>query len=195
MSSKRFRTEECSLDQPASFVAMSSSSSSAASSASVFSDSKEDSKEARKTTVVNVKVAHIRPRFATLAEWMKEPNHVYIGRRGVIFVEGKRFPPHDSLWANPFKLSKPKSRPAKLARSGKESSAEADDRDAVIAKYRRYISDKLDSGEISIDLLQQLRGCVLGCWCKPEKCHGDVLVELIELYAPSSSAKEKKLFV
>jgi hypothetical protein len=27
---------------------------------------------------------------------------------------------------------------------------------------------------------EEFRGKVLGCWCKPEACHGDVLIELIE---------------
>lgn len=31
-------------------------------------------------------------------------------------------------------------------------------------------------------LLLELRGKVLGCWCKPKACHGDVLVKLIEEY-------------
>lgn len=25
---------------------------------------------------------------------------------------------------------------------------------------------------------RELRGKVLGCWCKPKKCHGDILVEV-----------------
>jgi hypothetical protein len=25
---------------------------------------------------------------------------------------------------------------------------------------------------------REFRGKILGCWCKPEACHGDVLVEL-----------------
>ena len=27
--------------------------------------------------------------------------------------------------------------------------------------------------------LNKLKGKNLGCWCYPEKCHGDVLIELI----------------
>ena len=30
------------------------------------------------------------------------------------------------------------------------------------------------------DSLPELKDKTLGCWCKPEKCHGDVLVELID---------------
>ena len=28
--------------------------------------------------------------------------------------------------------------------------------------------------------LKRLKGKKLGCWCKPERCHGDVIVKLIE---------------
>lgn len=48
------------------------------------------------------------------------------------------------------------------------------DRDAVIAKYRdHYLPHK--PGLIAD--LPDLRGRVLGCWCHPEACHGDVLAE------------------
>ena len=30
--------------------------------------------------------------------------NVYIGRRGVVFIDGKRFPPQDSPYCNLFKL-------------------------------------------------------------------------------------------
>jgi len=49
-------------------------------------------------------------------------------------------------------------------------------RKEVIEKYRKYI---LSNKEL-MDSLHELEGKVLGCWCKPQACHGDVLVELIE---------------
>ena len=55
--------------------------------------------------VVNVKVNYIRAfGFENLKEWMDDPNNEYIGRRGVIFVDRKRFPKASSKWANPYKL-------------------------------------------------------------------------------------------
>lgn len=48
-------------------------------------------------------------------------------------------------------------------------------RDEVIAKYREWILTKPDL----LAELYTLRGKRLGCWCKPEACHGDVLVDLI----------------
>ena len=49
-------------------------------------------------------------------------------------------------------------------------------RKQVIEKYRKYI---LSNKEL-LDSLDELEGKILGCWCKPKSCHGDVLVELIE---------------
>ncbi len=30
--------------------------------------------------------------------------------------------------------------------------------------------------------LMKLKGKNLGCWCKPEGCHGDVLIKILEEY-------------
>ena len=45
----------------------------------------------------------------------------------------------------------------------------------VIAKYRTWAENNLGIGH-----LQSLKGKVLGCWCAPEACHGDVLVEMAD---------------
>ena len=49
------------------------------------------------------------------------------------------------------------------------------DRAEVIKKYREWI---LDNKEL-LSSLHELKGKVLGCFCKPKACHGDVLVELV----------------
>ena len=49
-------------------------------------------------------------------------------------------------------------------------------REEVIAKYKEWI---LKNDEL-LSSLGELKGKVLGCYCKPLRCHGDVLVELIE---------------
>jgi hypothetical protein len=60
-------------------------------------------------------------------------------------------------WGNPFVIG------------------EDGDRETVIAKYRKYLDMKdglkhrLKSGELS--------GKLLVCWCCPDGCHGDVLIE------------------
>jgi len=47
----------------------------------------------------------------------------------------------------------------------------------VIQKYRHYF---LANKELK-DSLDELRGKVLGCYCKPEACHGDFLIKLLKL--------------
>lgn len=44
----------------------------------------------------------------------------------------------------------------------------------VIERYRRWIVR-----QPQFDDLEELRGKVLGCFCKPLPCHGDVLVEFL----------------
>jgi uncharacterized protein DUF4326 len=48
-------------------------------------------------------------------------------------------------------------------------------REQVIAKYRAWV---LRRPEL-VAALPELRGKVLGCWCAPQPCHGDVLVDLV----------------
>ena len=61
-------------------------------------------------SVVNVKVGNLRPKHNNLKEWMQEEGNVYIGRKGVVFIEGKRFPTESSDFANPYKIGKDGSR-------------------------------------------------------------------------------------
>jgi hypothetical protein len=63
-----------------------------------------------------------------------------------------------SKWGNPIKLKK------------------GDDRAVVLERYRIWL---LGQSHLLADL-HELRGKVLGCWCKPELCHGDVLAELAD---------------
>lgn len=35
-----------------------------------------------------------------------------------------------------------------------------------------------------IDELKKLKGKTLGCFCKPQPCHGDVLARLVQRYVP-----------
>jgi hypothetical protein len=63
-----------------------------------------------------------------------------------------------SIWGNPFEI-------------GKDGT-----RGEVIAKYRVYLL----GNEKLMAKLPELRGKILGCWCSPEACHGDVLAELAD---------------
>jgi hypothetical protein len=63
-----------------------------------------------------------------------------------------------SKWGNPFAIG----------RDG--------DRAAVVAKYRAWLPTQPQL----MAALPELKGRVLGCYCAPEACHGDVLVEFVD---------------
>jgi hypothetical protein len=65
-----------------------------------------------------------------------------------------------SVWGNPFVI-------------GKDGT-----RGEVIAKYREYLLSNPDL----MARVPELEGKTLGCWCSPEPCHGDVLIEVLKLY-------------
>ena len=55
------------------------------------------------------------------------------------------------------------------------------DRSEVLEKYRVYfykIYKKLKNKEFRESILG-LKDKVLGCWCAPERCHGDVIAEYL----------------
>jgi len=81
-----------------------------------------------------------------VAHCRREPYDVYIGRA----VPRLGLP--QSKWANPFRI-------------GRDGT-----REECIEKYRAYLLGRSDL----LEDLEELRGKVLGCWCKPEACHGDV---------------------
>ena len=49
-------------------------------------------------------------------------------------------------------------------------------REEVIAKYEQWLL--ADEQSALRAALTELRGKVLGCWCAPKACHGDVLARL-----------------
>ncbi len=71
-----------------------------------------------------------------------------------------------SIWGNPFSHL-----PSKFSDVIKVAT-----RDEAIAKYREWI---LTQPQL-LARLPELRGCVLGCYCRPQMCHGDVLAELAD---------------
>ncbi len=65
-----------------------------------------------------------------------------------------------SKWGNPFEI-------------GKDGT-----RDEVIQKYEDWIRGQPEL----LSSIAELEGRILGCWCKPLSCHGDVLVKLVDEY-------------
>ena len=110
------------------------------------------------TTVVNVKVKYIPPNYNTLDDWIKNHQHEYIGRSGVVFINKERFPKKSSQWANPFTVKK-------------------EGRDKCLELYEIWVRDKITKE--GTEELKKLKNKVLGCWCKPEKCHGDILIKIL----------------
>ena len=121
------------------------------------------SKHENRSERVCVKVANLRKLYGsefTLENWLKDPNNIYCGRHGRIFIDKIIFHYSGSKWANPFTL--------------KQHSL-----DECIKLYRDYITKKIIDNPEYYDL-DELRGKHLGCWCNPkEKCHVDVLLSLI----------------
>jgi hypothetical protein len=50
-------------------------------------------------------------------------------------------------------------------------------RDKCLALYEEWVRDKIDKE--GVEELMKIKDKILGCWCKPEKCHGDILVKII----------------
>lgn len=84
--------------------------------------------------------------------------------------------PHDvyigrpTKWGNPFMIG----------RDG--------NRTQVVEKYRQYL---LSNDDLRAQLTE-LRGKVLGCWCAPDACHGDVLAEMANGVDESSAAPKQR---
>jgi hypothetical protein len=88
-----------------------------------------------------------------VVHFKKEPFDVYIGR--------------GSYWGNPFS-----------EKSGTKAIVKVDSREEAIAMYREWL---LTQPDMLARARQELKGKILGCWCYPKPCHGDVLVELVNV--------------
>lgn len=117
-------------------------------------------------SVVNCKVKYIREKgYNNLEEWMNDEHNAYIGRKGIVFINGCRFPTESSPFCNIYKI-------------GRDGT-----RDEVIIKYRKYMINKLNNSPALVCELLRLKNKNLGCWCVPDQCHGHVLLDLIETYS------------
>ncbi len=71
-----------------------------------------------------------------------------------------------SKWGNKF-----------THRGGIKGTTVVSSRLKAIAKFREWL---LTQPELMKQAKDELRGKVLGCWCKPKACHGDVLAEIAD---------------
>lgn len=140
-----------------------------------------------KTTLIDVHVKYLREiGYDNLLEWTADPNNVYIGRGGIVFVttaNGKeRYPKKDSIWANPFKVK------------------DGDNLDDILIKYKAHLLEKIAAGEITVQDFRKLEGKTLGCWCihavtkevtctsDPDEkmvCHGQVIMSMMKEIIPA----------
>ncbi len=85
----------------------------------------------------------------------KSKYDVYIGR--------------PSKWGNPYTHIQDKTTKAEFI---------VNTREEAITKYKEYILN--GEGKHLLNDLHELKNKTLGCWCSPQSCHGDVLIEIIE---------------
>jgi hypothetical protein len=72
-----------------------------------------------------------------------------------------------SKWGNPFSHKGERTMAKWIVSTRKEA----------IEKYREWITQ--GEGKFLLKDLHELKGKTLGCWCKPQSCHCDVLCELV----------------
>lgn len=88
----------------------------------------------------------------TVVNLTNDQYDVYIGREG----HGR-----DGYFGNPYRMS-----------------SEAD-RALSLDKYRVYFYNRLKTDPEFHSRVMQLQGKILGCFCKPKDCHGDIIVEFL----------------
>jgi len=120
------------------------------------------------TTTQCLKVSSLRKDYddpnINLEKWLNDPNNVYVGRPGRIFIgsgPSKRiFHYKGSKFSNPYKLSEY-------------------DLDTSLKKYKKHLTkQRLDSPGV----LKDLRGKVLGCFCDQSeggRCHAQILASMV----------------
>jgi hypothetical protein len=108
-----------------------------------------------KTSIVNVKTAEFDVYIGRVARFAKDPRcHEY------------------SHFANPYSVTR-----LLLTTMGEEKA-----RAHVIEQFRRHLLNCLEQDPGTwIPRLRAVKGKVLGCWCKPLACHGDVVAEYADL--------------
>jgi hypothetical protein len=114
------------------------------------------------THVINIGSMFFRQEYNNFEEWIRDDDNVYIGRAKAISVGNERLPRINSEWYNPYRITK-------------ESNY-----DKCLQKYKLYLIEKLKDDECKKRFLM-LKGKNLGCWCKPKKCHGDIIKQLLDL--------------
>lgn len=105
----------------------------------------------------------VRVQLSRKKGWKMPPNTVRVSRPGP--------------YGNPFVIGEPAPNCYSLFHQGVVENAEQ-----AVALFRRALTHELSKGtpaaDRAIDLLANLHGKNLACWCKEGPCHADVLLEL-----------------
>lgn len=105
------------------------------------------------TTVICIKKKNLQELgYRDLEHWLEDENHIYIGRNMEFYVKGAK----KSKWQNQYSENK-------------------HGRIPCLELYEKFIRKTPEL----IGSLSELKGKTLGCWCKPDSCHGDILVKLL----------------
>lgn len=78
--------------------------------------------------------------------------------------EGVRMIGRSTQFGNPFLMKK----------DGGEYS-----REGCVEAYREWFEDKIRTDPEFRAAVEELRGKTLGCWCSPQACHGDVILDYL----------------
>ena len=106
----------------------------------------------RSPTCVSVnKVALSSRGVKSFQDWISQPNHLYIGRNMTHYIQGAV----GSKWRNTFTVKK-----------------------YGLEKCLELYEKRVRSTPELIEAIGELEGMELGCWCKPNPCHGDVLIKI-----------------
>lgn len=68
------------------------------------------------------------------------------------------------------------------------------DRKEVLLKYKEYFYSRLKTDPEFLKRIKELKGKILGCFCKPLLCHGDIIVEFLEGVKVNLEEKENPFF-
>jgi len=105
------------------------------------------------TTIVNIRKKELNKRgIKDFQQWNGMENTLYIGRNMEFYIKGAK----ESKWKNIFNVKQ-------------------HGRKKCLKMYEDYIRNNTEL----YNSLGELKNKELGCWCKPEPCHGDILVKLV----------------
>lgn len=96
--------------------------------------------------------------MTTIVNLYKSKYDVYIGRPG----KGQ-----DGYYGNPYK---PNSECIRCGEMHKDNAS-------TLPCYKEYFLNRIKSDESFKANILSLKDKVLGCFCKPKACHGDVIIE------------------